>query len=162
MPLQLYKISSTELTATTGSVTFSNIPQGYTDLKIVVSGRINTTTSNFMISFNGSTSSFSNKVLYGTGSGVATTSYNQFAGYACQSTDPANTFGNSEIYIPNYRTSNNKSYTSDNVSENNGTYAVASINAGLWSVADAITSITLSPDSGSFVSGSTFTLYGIL
>jgi hypothetical protein len=162
MPLQLYKISSTELNSTTTTVTFSNIPQGYTDLKIVVSGRIDTTTSNFMISFNGSTSSFGNKVLYGTGSGMASTTYVRFAGYACQSTDPVGTFGNSELYIPNYTSNTNKTYSSDNVSENNGTYAVASINAGLWSSSDAITSISLSPDSGNFVSGSTFTLYGIL
>lgn len=162
MPNNYVLLETIALTQSAASVTFDNLPtSGYTDLKIVVSARIDTTTSNFMISFNGSTSSFSNKVLYGTGSGVATTSYNRFAGYACQSTDPANAFGNSEIYVPNYRSSNNKSYGSENVSENNGTYAVASINAGLWSVTDAITSIALAPDSGNFTAGSTFSLYGV-
>ena len=52
-------LQKTKLTSSTASVTFSNIPQsGYTDLKIVVSGRNNTnpyseTWMQFGIGFNG-------------------------------------------------------------------------------------------------------------
>lgn len=39
------KVASTTLTATTSSITFANIPQGYTDLRVVVSGNQYTSAS---------------------------------------------------------------------------------------------------------------------
>ncbi len=39
MALQLFKIQSVEISSPTSSVTFSSIPQGYTDLKLVGSVR---------------------------------------------------------------------------------------------------------------------------
>ena len=143
------------------SIDFTSIPSTYTDLIIKFSGRTNTTTPNIMISLNGSTSSFTNKVVYGTGSSAASTSYARFVGYASMSTDTASTFGNSEIYIPNYAGSTNKSFSSDGVHENNATAANAGLSAGLWSNTAAITSISLTPDSGSFVQHSTAYLYGV-
>jgi hypothetical protein len=126
-----------------------------------MSARTDTTTPNIMITLNGSTSSFTNKVVYGTGSSALSTSYARFVGYASMSTDTASTFGNSEIYIPNYAGSANKSFSSDAVHENNATAANAGLSAGLWSNTAAITSVGLSPDSGNFVANSTFSLYGI-
>jgi len=77
----------------------------------------------------------------------------------------ANTFGNDELYIPNYTGSTYKSISSDTVSESNGSApsdAIASLWAGLWNNTAAITSITLSPGAGgTFVQYSTFHLYGI-
>jgi hypothetical protein len=162
MPENYVLLERTELNASAASVTFANIPQtGYTDLKIVMSARTDTTTPNIMITLNGSTSSFTNKVVYGTGSSALSTSYARFVGYASMSTDTASTFGNSEIYIPNYAGSANKSFSSDAVHENNATAANAGLSAGLWSNTAAITSVGLSPDSGNFAANSTFSLYGI-
>ncbi len=165
MPLQLYKIASNDLTATTASVTFSSIPQGYTDLKIVVSAR--TTSSNTVegstITFNGS-STYSTRFLQGDGGSATSgtqTILNALLFNAATST--ANTFGNSEMYIPNYTGSNQKSVSGDGVNENNATQAFAGMFAGLSTLTSAITTITIAGNaSGSFVAGSTFTLYGIL
>jgi len=146
------------------SVTFSGIPQtGYTDLVVKVSGRNNNTSPNILFSINGSTSTFSSIALYGDGASAAsTTAVPRIVSYASTSTDTANTFGNTEIYIPNYTGSTNKSYSVDTVSENNATTAYTGLFAGLWSTTSAITSLTFTPSSsGNFVQGSTFYLYGV-
>jgi hypothetical protein len=148
------------------SVTFTGIPQtGYTDLVIKSSVRSDraANTDWCYVSFNGSTSSFSAIIVGGSGSGLE--NYNGFprvfgAGTAANVT--ASTFANSEIYIPNYTSANFKSWSSDQVTENNATAAEAQLVAGLWSSTAAITSITLAPRVGpNFVANSTFYLYGV-
>jgi hypothetical protein len=166
MPENYVLLERTELNASAASVTFANIPQtGYTDLKIVYSARTNvaSTSDHILMQFNGSTSSLSGRRLVGNGSAAA--SYTVTTGPAGQSsgnTSTANTFGSGEIYIPNYAGSTNKSWSADGVSENNATSAAAEFNAGLWSNTAAITSIKLIQEVGTaFLTGSTFSLYGI-
>ena len=167
MPLQLYKIASSELTTAAASITFSSIPQGYTDLKVVISARTDFASGNdnIKLSFNGSTASFGGKRLYGSGSAVAsdTLTDNQ-SGIVCNgASGTSSTFNNAELYIPNYLSSNNKSYTIDAVAETNATTTFMYFVAGLRSNTDAISSITFTPQGGTnFVQYSTFTLYGIL
>jgi hypothetical protein len=162
MPNTLIPIQTYTLSATTASVTFSNIPQSYTDLKIIVSARTDSTSPNILFSINGSTSTFSCMALYSDGASVSNTaSVPRVVSYTSLSTDTASTFGNTEVYIPNYTSSSSKSYSVDTVSENNATTAYAGLFAGLWATGSAITSLTFTPSSGSFVAGSTFTLYGI-
>jgi hypothetical protein len=73
------------------------------------------------------------------------------------------TFTNSEIYIPNYTSSNQKSISGDAVNENNSssTNVQARLVAWKWSGTTAISSILFSTNTGNFVQYSTFTLYGI-
>jgi hypothetical protein len=148
------------------SVTFSNIPdasKGYTDLKVVYTARSsNTGPSNTIdLSFNGSTSSFTNLYLQAPGP-ASGTNFARYSGGMNSSVETANTFSNGEIYIPNYTGSNNKSYSADFVYENNSSsgYGVGMV-ADLWSNTAAITSITLTGYAGNFVQYSTFYLYGI-
>jgi hypothetical protein len=159
-----------ELNATAASVTFDNIPQsGYTDLKIVYSVRGNNSSgSQFTISFNNSTSGYTDKLLEG--NGTSTSSYSNaggtgtgiFAGSLVASSQTASTFNSGEVYIPNYAGSTNKSVSVDYVTENNATTSYADLTAGLWSNTAAITSVKLAPSSGvSFVQYSTFSLYGL-
>ena len=139
------------------------IPATYTDLKVVYSAR--STQASIAVgaafTFNASTSNFSSKILYGSGSSAASFSQARYAGSMPGSTATASTFSNNEIYIPNYTSSNYKSYSVDTVTENNATESYAYIAAGLWSDTPALTSLTLTPDNGTFVEGSTFYLYGI-
>ena len=154
-----------ELNASASSITFSNIPQsGYTDLKIVVSARdsYSGVASANLISFNGSTSSFSQRFLQGSGTTANSgTTPAQFAGNDVSATATASTFSNVEIYVPNYLSSNYKSFSVDSVTENNATEAYANLIAGLWSNTAAISSVTLTPTSGSYAQYSTFSLYGL-
>jgi hypothetical protein len=159
-------LERTELNADAASVTFANIPQsGYTDLKIVFSARVNTTNDLFILGFNGSTSGYSNRWIYGNGSSASSGnngSYTQLISWVDTSDNTASTFGNAEVYIPNYTSSNYKSYSADFVTENNATGAEAGFMASLWSNTAAITSIKFESIIGSnLLAGSTFSLYGI-
>jgi hypothetical protein len=123
---------------------------------------------NIDIFFNGSTSNRSDRALRGSGTvAVSYTTSNGHIGYIPAASDTANTFGSTLIYIPNYTSSNNKSFSADVVMENNNTSnggAFMVLDAGLWSQTAAITSITINTSSGggsNFVQHSTATLYGI-
>jgi hypothetical protein len=162
-------LERTELNASAASITFSNIPQtGYTDLKIVFSIRTDNNSSNYLsafITFNGSSTGYSQRMLYGTGSSALSASgsgsYLDWSAYGSTTAATASTFGNGEIYIPNYTGSTNKSVSADSVSETNATNAITALTAGLWSNTAAITSITFTGNSGNLMAGSTFSLYGI-
>lgn len=172
MALQLFKIASTTVETPQTSVTFSSIPQGYTDLIIKLSSRANN--SGITIRFNGdSGANYSWKRLGGNGSVVNSdgnstygSPYNTFIywAYSNQNTDTSNTFSNGDFYIPNYTSSNYKSASGDMVNENNATNAYAGLTAGLWSSSSAITSITMGIDTASpaYTAGTTATLYGVL
>jgi hypothetical protein len=153
----------------TSAITFNNIPQNYTDLKIVLSIR-NTASSaqSLGVRFNGSTSGYSDRWILGNGSAASsssdTASPMAIAYDALIGTNTANTFSSIEIYIPNYTSSNFKSLSSDSVSENNATAANASMFAALWSNVTAISSmqfLSYSGTSQNFAQYSTATLYGI-
>jgi hypothetical protein len=149
------------------SIEFTSIPATYTDLKIVYSARSTVNTETAMnIYFNGSTTAVYDRIsLSGNGSAVSSASAtNQseiFAGRVSANDYTANTFGNTEIYIPNYTGSSNKSVSFDSVSEQNATTAFAVLIAGLWKNTAAITSVTLFIAGANFAQYSTATLYGI-
>ena len=147
------------------SVTFNNIPQsGYTDLKIAISSR-STASGDFRMYVypKGLSTNLTSINLYATGSSAASNTYSNGAiGFFVNANDQtASTFGNGEIYFPNYTSSNYKSFSVDGVTETNGTGAYSGLSAGLWSSTAAITSLTLQPTSGSFMQYSTFSLYGL-
>lgn len=144
------------------SISFTGIPQTYTDLAIKVSFRNTADNANWQLSFNGVTTNLSDRAVGG--NGAAANSYSDATliyGLICRSTNTANTFSNSDIYIPNYAGSAYKSISMDSVTENNATTAFAYLTAGLWSNTSAITSVVMTPTSGTFAQYSTATLYGI-
>ena len=162
--------SSTVGSGGAASIDFTSIPSTYTDLCVKFSIRTTRTGSTedaVRIQFNGSGgTAYTSRILYGSGSGAGSTSYTsaaQTVSFSADSADAtASTFGNGEMYIPNYAGSNNKSTSSDLVSENNATAATAGLNAGLWASSAAINQVTLTANSGStIVQYSTAYLYGI-
>lgn len=151
------------------SISFVNIPQTYTDLVIVASLRSNTgdVSSNTWLTFNsvGGTS-YSARVLYtSNGTSVVSGSENNIARtaqlFSNSSTSTASTFGNMEIYIPNYTSSNYKSWSSNYVTENNAAAAQVGITGGLFSNVSPIASIDLRPYTADWAQYSTIHLYGI-
>jgi hypothetical protein len=150
------------------SISFSSIPQTYTDLELVISARGSGNgggPGNAYITgtFNASGSNFTWSQLWGNGSTASSNnSTSAFIGSAM--TDAfytASTFGNGKLTIPNYTTANYKSYSVDSVDENNGSASYTLFIAGLWSNTAAITAITLTGTSN-FVQYSSASLYGIL
>jgi hypothetical protein len=100
----------------------------------------------------------SGRTIQGSGSGTSSSSLTSFPYVTSGNTSTANTFGNAEIYIPNYAGSTFKPFWVDSVSENNATLSFQRLSANLWSNTAAITSITFS---SGIAEHSTFTLYGI-
>ena len=148
----------------TTSITFTSIPNTYTDLKLVISVRKSdaTTLSSSYMTFNGSSSNYSMRRLYGSGAAASdsfgTTSI--YIGSTNSATSTSNTFSSAEITIPNYAGSNYKSMSVDMVMEDNSSGGYQFLITGLWSNTAAITSITFTGDAD-YVTGSTFYLYGI-
>ena len=118
---------------------------------------------NVLIRPNGATTNLSSRAIYGDGSGTASFNESLITGQITISLNTANTFANNEFTFPNYTsTTVNKPVSADLVTENNATTALQMLEAGLWSSTAAITSLDLvCGGSASFVSGSTFTLYGL-
>ena len=163
--------SSTVGSGGAASIDFTSIPSTYTDLKIVVSARSSYSSSEgVLMQFNGSSgANYFYRQLYGFGSsspGSYTPGSGQtscLVGTMGGTNFTASTFDSVEIYIPNYTSSNNKSFSVDSVAENNSaTSNQLDLIAGLWSQTAAITSISFtSYNSANFVQYSTFYLYGI-
>jgi hypothetical protein len=144
------------------TIDFTSIPSTYTDLLVSTSLRITAAGGGTNITFNSNTSNYTNRYIQGDGtSATSGNNFQRFSEVPNYSTYTSSTFSNSQIYIPNYTSSNNKSYSSDTANENNATQAYMYLIAGLWSNTSAITSIQLSPSSGDFVQYSTAYLYGI-
>jgi hypothetical protein len=150
------------------NIAFTSIPATYTDLCIKFSGRGTTALSatSWFMRLNSSGTGYSSKRLYGSGTAAASDSSTSGGIYLVistmsASTGTANTFGNAEIYIPNYAGSSNKSASIDDVQENNTTQAYAELAASLWSNTAAVTSLSIFPDTGNLAQYSTAYLYGI-
>lgn len=137
------------------------IPATYTDLMLVMSARTNraNVADGYLIKPNNT----SPTVRYITGDGSTAYSGTDYSGIFPAANATASTFGNSVAYFPNYaNTSYNKSFSVDDVSENNATAAYATLSANLYSSTSAITTIVIqSINSANIVEGSTFYLYGI-
>lgn len=164
-------IGKNTLTSTASSVTFSSIPAIYKDLVLRTSSRdtyANTTDAFLYIRINGSTNTYSDTVLYGTGSSSnsyrntapGNSGFETFGSTAADATSLY--FGSMEIYIPNYAGSQKKVGSSFGAPETQATpfnFGLA-IAAGMSSVTDPITEIRVGA-TVNFVSGSSFYLYGI-
>lgn len=164
MPTTYNLISSVTVgSGGTTAINFTSIPQTYTDLVIKLSTRMST--QDYRIKYNGSSSGYNCTFLYGDGSADASfrSAVAGYIGLTDANSNTASTFGNSEIYIPNYTLATAKSVSQFGVQENNTiTPVYMSMSAQQWSTAAAITSIEISEYTGGTIyQYSTAYLYGI-
>jgi len=166
-------ISSNVLSSTTANVTFSSIPQTFTDLVLRMSYRTNASGnfgSNPAIRFNSDTAAnYSYTNMDGNGSTASSSRESAINALYLQSSDSAgntaDTFTSTEVYIPNYTGTANKPISIFKVAEQNATGAEMHIFASLYQGSSAISTILIAAASNmvsnSFLSGSSFYLYGI-
>jgi hypothetical protein len=162
--------SSTVGSGGAASIDFTSIPSTYTDLVLKISLRAANASAynSSQLSFNNSATGYSYIALWGNSTGAVsvsnTNTYFEWM-YSDAANATANTFSNTEIYVPNYLSSNSKSVSFDNVTENNASTTnsvLTNLMAGLWSGTAAINSIKITAGSSStFVQYSTAYLYGI-
>jgi hypothetical protein len=148
------------------TIQFTDIPQTYTDLQIVVSGRSshNNQGDYLLLNFNGSASNVASRTLgaFGTSSEFSGNEATLLINIMPADTATANTFGNNTIYIPNYTSSNIKSVSVEGGFENSSSTSwFLFMTAGLFSSTSPITSVTLDLLDGNFLQNSTAYLYGI-
>jgi hypothetical protein len=160
-------LQSITLTSNASSVTFSGIPQDYTDLVLVSQTQQVTSGEDLAIRFNNdSTSIYSRTYICGDGS-TAHSGRSTSQTYVIldhHGTPPTSTsFGSSIVNIPNYsNTTLNKTVLNRNGSIDSSPAVATVSNVGLWRSTSAITSITvLCTNSSNLKAGSTFDLYGI-
>lgn len=147
------------------SIDFTSIPATYTDLVLKASlrnGYTGDTADWVYLKLNNNTSSYSYRLLQANPPSVG--SYNnttQFIADIDTANATSNTFGNLEVYLPNYAGSNYKSYSIDAVTELNATGNILDLTTALWSNTTAINQITLTPRNSTLVQYSSAYLYGI-
>jgi hypothetical protein len=168
VPIQRYTVTSSGL----NTFTFSNIPQGFNDLKIYLSARHNVggVTAVFLLRFNGDSGSSSYSQTWTRNIGSANTfrsaTANALPGiYSAGTSVTASNFAGSTVYIPNYSISGkNKQVLMESTIESNATTYDSTCyrNGGQWYKTEPITSISVILDSaGTLDVGSTITLYGV-
>lgn len=156
------KIGSQTLGSGTVDVTFSNIPQNYTDLLLVCSVQGTSTTDRVWIRFNSdSGNNYSWNRLTGNGSSAGAASYQSQPAIETGDFVPnsGSSFLISTTNIQNY--SNSTTYKPTLTRYSIASNFVAAV-TGLWRNTNAITSITsrMSANNNT-LAGSTFTLYGV-
>lgn len=160
MPLTYEPIEARTLSSTTPSVVFSNVPQTYTDLVIVVTGRTDHTNGGARgyIRFNSdSGQNYAGTYLQWSDSAAAT---------ANDTTETFLTYGRlgntgfstAEVNIYNY--TNTSIYKSVLTRQSSTDADHSRYLVSVWRNTSAITSITLTADDN-YVTGTTINLYGI-
>lgn len=158
MPAATYKpLANITLSANATAITFTSISQAYRDLVLVSNGLSDSSGNEILARFNDDAgSNYSFVQMYGTGSAAASNvGTNTFAGAGRQGTA-----GTASIFtIFDYATTDkHKSMLvrGDLASQ----YTTAQ--AERWASNSAITKILLFPGTGNFISGATFSLYGVI
>lgn len=155
------------VSSSTSSITFSNIPQTYTHLQIRYIARTDYATAgaDFLYSINGVTTnaSYAYHRLGGEGSVAFSQSStsSRIVGINNGSSAGANMFASGIMDILDY-TNTNKNRTVRNFvgSDRNGSGIVA-IYSNLYISTTTVTSISLITENGNWITGSSFSLYGI-
>jgi hypothetical protein len=153
-------IATQTLGSAAASVTFSSIPQGYTDLVLIVNGGQSVATANGGLQFNGDTgSNYSTTYLRGNGtSATSTRASNETLTRIDGLGWPTSNNANSIVQIQNY--SNTTTYKTVLTRYNAAVYGTEAI-VGLWRSTSAINQIVVKSEAYNWTSGSTFSLYGI-
>jgi hypothetical protein len=160
-------IAKQTLTGTVASVTFSSIPQTYTDLLFCIAAGTtrDTNADGLYVTFNSSGGTYAwTQLVYATGSSPSSsgtiTGFEKFVAAVSGGVDGSTT-GATEIYLPGYRQSTAKSYSSTYTAMNDNAVDLGVV-AGRWSDTSAITQVAFTAESArSLIAGSSFYLYGI-
>jgi hypothetical protein len=163
MPLQNMVAIQTVTVGSGGasSISFTSIPQTYTDLYILYSLRTANSGvyADVEISLNNATNA-GGRLLYALNGSVNGATQGAFT-FANGNSTTASTFGNGSAYISNYTSTSNKSISVDFVGENNSTNALMGLTSGFYTTSTAVSSVTLTPGGTTFLQYSTATLYGV-
>ena len=155
-PIATYTVSG----SSTSVITFSSIPQTYTDL-IVVEQATASASAYSTVYFNADNAStnYSKTLLFGTGTSAISNRDSNQATFASFDYISSGSTPNAHVYqINNY--SNTTTYKTLLMRYNISNDGVGAL-IGLWRSTVAVSTITFTRSSGTYTAGSTYTLYGI-
>jgi hypothetical protein len=170
MPITHSLIASSNPSSGVSNVTFSSIPNTFTDLRLVISARTNRAADedSVGIAFNDTSGAtgwvllFNNGPTLQTGTSAGLGYGGSFAGRVAGATTSVSQFSNLEIYIPNYATSANKTFSTTGGMEMNGANPYSTLLLSMRTLTTAINQILIVPGNGTqFAAHSSFYLYGI-
>lgn len=150
----------------TGTISFTGINQGYTDLVIVAKYGTSGSGNSMGMRFNGDTgSNYSITTLYGTGSSAlsdraSNQTYSLFA-YNITSSSSSTLDTQTILNIQNYSNTTTNKTVLERTASIGSAYPGTEAGVTLWRNTAAITSIDLISIGYTFQTGSTFSLYGI-
>jgi hypothetical protein len=162
-------ISTQTLSSSATEIIFTGIPQTYTDLVLVISGRstLSDNQEDGRMRFNGNANSLYSRIgLFGTGTSPGSDSGSndtsaRFAYWFPAANTSSGIFSATVVNIMNYaNTTTNKTVITRQSNQSNVTGLPNTV-VNLWRSTTAINQIELFFPIGSWASGSTFTLYGI-
>jgi hypothetical protein len=160
MPKTYEPISTQTLGTAVASVTFSSIPQTYTDLVMTVA-TISSTTNYPYVVLNGDTgTNYSKTWLTGTGS-VVSSGRDGATAISYITANAASTTSSGFISIVQFMNYANTTTNKTFLSRSNNAGSGVDLQVNLWRDTSAITSVQILANTGTFSAGSTFTLYGI-
>jgi hypothetical protein len=160
-------IATQTLGSATATVTFSSISSAYTDLVLVCNAATSVAGYSLLLRFNSdSGSNYSQTQMYGNGTTAGSNRGSNLAQiYLGYTPDSYGTVGNNNFIVNIQNYSNSTTYKTALCRNNNmssgGTNATEAA-VGLWRNTAAISTVSLTAGSGNILTGSTFTLYGIL
>ena len=159
MAVSAYEVISTQtLGSATATVTFSSIPQTYTDLVLIVSTQTSNNVDIFMRFNSDTANNYSSTLLVGDGTSASSPRLTSRGDIIIMSGDPSAGINTYISHIFNYT---NATTFKTSLIRSNLVDRVAAI-VGLWRATPAaITTINIRVDTGTLATGSTFTLYGV-
>lgn len=152
----------------TTSVTITGISGSYTDLKLVINSQNQNNTYQPYIQFNSDTgtgtSNYSTISVRANSSGPNYGQHTNQIGWYPAPGPGVGTTGNFQTWTINIKNYSSTSKLKTGISRFNNAASIVTANTHLWNSTAAITSITITAESGSgyIAPGSTFSLYGIL
>jgi hypothetical protein len=153
-------IATTTLGSAQGTVTFSSISGSYTDLYLAATFGV-TTGDDVKLQFNGDTGS-NYSLTWLNGNGTSAASGRRTSDTGIQPRTPTNQGSTIDtMYNVNIMNYSNSTTYKTTIARYNYTPGFTETDVGLWRNTAAITQVVFRCSSTTFVTGSTFTLYGI-
>jgi hypothetical protein len=164
MPATYEPIATTTLSSAASSITFNSISGSYTDLRLIIVLLNSSNNQDGKLTFNNDTATnYSGTHLYGDGTSAGSYRETSVAYIPIFSLSNIVSSGASmaQIDIFSYAGGTNKTVLIQTSNDKNGSGSVAR-SVGLWRSTSAITRLDLALTAGTYNSGTTATLYGIL
>lgn len=146
-------LATITLTSNDAEITFSSIPNTYRDLVVIAHEKNTTGTAGFRCYLNGDTGNATQVSMDSSGSALSATQNIMNVSVS------ENDFGTTILHIMDYSATDKHKIV---LGRGNAKGSFVRAAAGRWASTNAVTSLTLTTAGYDFVSGSTFTLYGIV